>query len=144
MKTHIKNKYSYIFIAFSFLLLLCMAAIFKDDPFSTINLSSLAKGNAKIINEATEDCLLVTKGGKPKNAKFDTKAPLPSDGGTTYYKGNGYKLTILKRLSSFEGLRGYIYGPIIIFDKKVAFKNSNKIQFLRFYTTKQLRKLMKK
>lgn len=139
-----RNKYLYIFIVFSFFSLLCMAETLTKGPFSGIDISSLSKENARIIKEANEDFLLVQKGKKPKNAKFDEEAALPSDGGTTYYKGNGYKLTILKRLSSFGELKGYVYGPIIVFDKNIAWKNSNKVVFLRFYTTKQLRKLMKK
>ena len=139
-----KNKYLYVFIVLSFLPLLSIAATLTEGPFNGIDISSLSKENARIIKEASEDYLLVKKGKKPKNAKFDTKAALPTDGGTTYYKGNGYKLTVLKRLSSFGELRGYIYGPIITFDKKFASRNSNRIIFIRFYTIKQLRKLLNK
>ena len=139
-----RNKLLYILIVFPFFPLLSVATSLSKGPFSGIDISSLSKENAQIIMEANEDYLLVKNGKKPKNAKFDTKAALPSDGGTTYYRGNGYKLTILKRLSSFGKLRGYIYGPVITFDKKNTLGNSNKIVFLRFYTTLQLKKLLHK
>lgn len=135
--------YIYFFIFYSFLTLICTAETIDKGPFSGINISILSKKNAKIIKEANEDYLLVKNGKKPKNAKIDTTAAFPGDGGTTYYKGNGYELTILKSLSSFGKLNGFVYGPIIVFNKKIASGNSNKVEFLRFYTMKQLKKLMK-
>jgi len=115
-----------------------------EGPFAGIDLSSLPKETSQIIEQANEDYILVLKGFKPRHAIFDKNAPLPSDGGTTFYKGNKYTLTIVKSISSFGGLNGYIYGPIIWFDKGFAPGNSNSVKDLRFYTFQQLNELLKR
>ena len=63
--------------------------------------------------QAMEDFSAVKKGLAPIYAKFDVNAGLPADGGTTYYVGHGYRLTVLKRLARVHGVDGYFYGPII-------------------------------
>ena len=90
----------------------------QDGPFALVDLSVLPEQDAQIIRLANEDFTCVLQGRKPQNAKFDEKAALPKDGGTTYYKGKGYYLTIVQSLSSFGKLHGFIYGPVIVFDKK--------------------------
>ena len=133
-----------LFLVFTFATIGIAKEIFKEGPFSGIDLSTLPKHDAQTIRESNEDFILVLAGHNPRYAKFDKDAPLPRDGGTTYYKGKGYTLTILKSLSSFGKLQGYIYGPIIKFDEKFAPGNWNTIESLRFYTSEQLNTLIKK
>lgn len=52
-----------------------------------------------------------------------------------------YKLTVIKSLSSFGSLNGYVYGPVISFDKSFAPGNMSEVVGLRFYTPEQLRRL---
>jgi hypothetical protein len=112
-----------------------------EGPFAGVDLSALPTDEAQIIRAANEDFICVVHGRKPVNAKFDKSAPLPADGGTTFYKGKGYSLTIVQSLSSFGKLNGFIYGPLITFESEFAPGNVNKISSLRFYPIKQLNTL---
>lgn len=112
-------------------------------PFIGVDLSRLLPEHRKIIQEASEDFLAVVEGRKPLHAKLDIDAPLPSDGGTTFYKGNGYNLTISASLSGFGGFSGVAYGPIIKFDDTFAPGNTNLISDIRVYSNDELRKLLK-
>jgi hypothetical protein len=114
--------------------------LIQDGPFALVDLSALPELDAQIIREANEDFICVLQGRKPKNIKFDESYAL-MDGGTVCYKGKGYSLTIVQSLSSFGKLNGYIYGPVIVFDKKFAPGNTNTVSSLRFYTNKQLKEL---
>ena len=114
--------------------------LLQDGPFAQVDLSVLPEQDAQIIREANEDFIYVLKGRKPKNIKFDESYAL-TDGGTVCYKGKGYSLTIVQSISSFGKLHGYIYGPVIVFDKKFAPGNTNTVSSLRFYTNKQLKEL---
>jgi hypothetical protein len=127
---------------------LCTSAhageILTSGPFAGVDLASLPKRQAEVLRSANEDFVLVEQGKRPRNAVEDEEMPLPSDGGTTFYKGKGYRLTILQSLSSFGDLSGFAYGPIITFDDDIAKGNTKTIQSVRFLTTKQLEELMKK
>ena len=111
-------------------------------PFIGVDLSKLPPEHRRIIEEASEDFRAVVEGRKPIHAKFDSDAPLPSDGGTTFYKGNGYHLTISASLSSFGEFDGIAYGPILRFDDKFAPGNTNLISDIRVYSNDELRKLL--
>lgn len=101
----------------------------------------LPEATRKILAEASDDFLAVSAGKAPIHAKADTNAALPADGGTAFYVGTGYKLVVLKSLSSFGELRGYIYGPMIDFDESFAPGNMRSISNVRFYSHEELRKL---
>jgi len=124
-------------------LALCLTApasekVLSDGPFSGIDLSKLNRSQAKSILEASEDFALVTQGRKPKHASVDKKAPLPLDGGTTYYSGRGYRITIFQSIATFGEIIGYSYGPHLTFDSDSA---SGEFSDVRFYTGEQLEKL---
>ena len=87
-------------------------------------------------NYAKEDFEAVQKGQKPIHAVPDPKKPDLSDGGTTFYLGKGYSLTIKSTLSEKDGVKGYMYGPIIIF------QNANKeMSDIKFYSIDAFKKL---
>lgn len=100
----------------------------------------------KRLIEAVDDFNAVLKGEKPRNAKFDEEHPLPADGGTSFYRGDGYRLTIHKSLNGVmkdkDYIHGYIYGPEITFEKNVMIGNMPTISFLTFYTMEDLRRLL--
>ena len=114
-------------------------------PFQGVELDTLSPEQREIITRASEDFERVLQGKKPKNATLDEKAPLPADGGTLYYAEKGYRLTVIKSLSSFgnsgEGLQGYVYGPVLSFPKSFAPGNMSEVVSLRFYTNQQLQAL---
>jgi len=110
-------------------------------PFQGVDLSALSPSQRKTIIQASEDFERVLKGKTPKHAVLDEEAPHPADGGTQFFIGKGYKLTIIQSLSSFGALNGYIYGPVISFSKPFAPGNMSDVVGLRFYTSEQLHRL---
>ena len=86
---------------------------------------------------AKEDFDTVLKGKKPIHAIPDEGKPDLTDGGTSFYKGNGYSLTIKSTISEENGINGYIYGPIITFHDKTKKEMSE----IRFYSVDELKKL---
>jgi hypothetical protein len=98
------------------------------------------------LQNAVEDFNAVVEGKRPIHAMVDTDVPLPADGGTTFYKGDGYKLTIVKSLNGImrgkEYTHGYVYGPIISFEPDVMIGNFANIQYLTFYREEKLHKLL--
>lgn len=98
------------------------------------------------LQKSLDDFNAVLEGKPPIHAVVDREVPLPTDGGTTFYKGDGYKLTIVKSLNGImrgkEYVHGYIYGPIITFQPDVMTGNFPNIQYLTFYTGEELRRLL--
>ena len=98
------------------------------------------------LGQALDDFNAVLLGQPPVYATVDKNVPLPADGGTTFYKGDGYKLTIVKSLNGImrgqEYVHGYVYGPVISFESDVMNGNFPSIQFLTFYTGEDLHKLL--
>jgi len=109
----------------------------------------------KLFGEETLNCLqkslddfnAVMDGKYPVHAEVDKDISLLDDGGTTYYKGDGYKLTIVMSLNGImcgeEYIHGYIYGPIISFEDEVMRGNFPNIQHLTFYTGDDLNRLLR-
>ena len=114
-----------------------------NDLFSGLDVSSIPKEEVDVLIEASEDFKAVLEGKKPVHAKLDLDVPLPSDGGTVFYLGNKYNLTIVKSLSSFGSVHGYVYGPAIFFDKAFATGNSSAMSSTKFYSTESLKQLLK-
>lgn len=98
------------------------------------------------LQKSLDDFNAVLEGKPPIHAVVDREVSLPTDGGTTFYKGDGYKLTIVKSLNGImrgkEYVHGYIYGPIITSQPDVMTGNFPNIQYLTFYTGEELRRLL--
>jgi hypothetical protein len=98
------------------------------------------------LQKALDDFNAVLDGKHPIHAAVDKDVPLPADGGTTFYKGDGYKLTIVKSLNGImrqeEYIHGYIYGPVVSFERHVMTGNFPNIQHLTFYPGEELQKLL--
>ena len=122
---------------------LATSSTLADGPFIGVDLAKLPLEQRHIIQEASEDFRAVVQGRKPIHAKLDSDVPLPSDGGTTFYRGNGYNLTISLSLSRFGEFNGIAYGPIIRFDDTFAPGNTNQISDIRVYSDDELRKLLR-
>lgn len=99
------------------------------------------------LQKSLDDFNVVMEGKYPVHAEVDKEVPLLTDGGTTYYKGDGYKLTIVMSLNGImrgeEYVHGYIYGPIISFEANVMRGNFPNIQHLTFYTGDDVKKLLR-
>jgi hypothetical protein len=93
---------------------------------------------SNLENYAKVDFEAVLRGQKPVHAIPDPKKPDLTDGGTTFYFGEGYSLTVKSTLSEKDGIKGYMYGPII------EFKDADKTKELsnvKFYSNEDLKKL---
>jgi len=100
------------------------------------------------LQKSLEDFNAAIEGKYPIHAEVDKDVPLLTDGGTIFYKGDGYKLTIVTSLNGImcgeEYIHGYIYGPIISFEPEVMRGNMPNIQHLTFYPGDELQKLLRK
>ncbi len=118
--------------------------IFHLDPIS----ASKRFGSATFrrLQEALDDFNAVLSGNSPVHARADKDHPALTDGGTTFYIGDGYKLTILMSLNGImhgeEYIHGYIYGPMISFEPEVMVGNYPSIHQLSFYPGEELKKLL--
>ena len=134
---------------------LCSLAAAHAPQFTFDDLFHIDAASARIaygiaasgaLREALDDFNAVLAGAQPRHARFDRGRPLLADGGTKYYKGRGYKLTIVKSLNGmFHGktyISGYVYGPVIDFDSSVMAGNAPSISYLTFYPDETLRALL--
>lgn len=85
--------------------------------FFGLELQTLAPPQRDALRQADADFRAVAAGRAPLHARIDTEAPLPADGGTCYYLGQGYRLTVLRRLSSIGTQTAIAYGPILQLDE---------------------------
>ena len=104
-----------------------------QSPFVGLATSRASAEDQAILREASEDFCAVVAGNKPVHARFDTEAALPSDGGTLFYVGRKYRLTVLNSLSDFGSFQGTAHGPIITFDEAFAPGNTREISSIRVY-----------
>ena len=121
--------------------LLCAA-----DPFPFADLTVLDDERGEILRKAAEDFCLVTQGKGVRHASPDRSVALPSDGGSSYYKGDGYRLSIVQELNVIKGgqgadLEGFMYGPILVLDEAVFPGVGTPQSAVRFYTFEAFRAL---
>jgi hypothetical protein len=111
--------------------------------FVGLDLAALPPQERQIFLQASEDFRAVAAGKKPIHAKVDASAPLPADGGTTFYKGLRYSLTVVQDLSDFGAFSGMVYGPVLTFDPEFAPGNSRTLSDVRGYSLPEFRRLQK-
>jgi len=116
--------------------------VLEQGPFSGIDLSKMDQSDAQIIRNANEDFLLVLDGKKPQHAKVNEEEPVLENGSTTSYIGKRYEIVTVQSPSKFGGLDGYVYGPVITFRRSFAPGNMTTVNYLRFYTTEQMKQMM--
>jgi hypothetical protein len=107
-----------------------------------ISIAGKDKNLQSTLEQATEDFTLVLKGAIPKYAKQTDEDS--SDGGTTFYKGKGYDLTIQKSIATIGTEDGFFYGPVLVFNSAVVRGNSSTISQVSFYRKNDLLVLLKK
>ena len=79
----------------------------------------------------------VINGKLPIHAISEKKVLL--DGGTSFYKGDGYKLTIYKKIITINNTKGFLYGPTFY----IGDGDLIGISKIEFYDTKAMSKLLK-
>jgi hypothetical protein len=110
---------------------------------AVVGMAKWDESATQTMREALEDYDSIVKGGEPLNAKPDKNAALPADGGTRFYLGNGYHLTRVQSLSRLGGVDGFMFGPVIQFDSKIAPGNMDAISHVMFITHEAFQKLHK-
>jgi hypothetical protein len=96
------------------------------------------------IAECMDDYRAILAGESPKHASSDKARPVPADGGTSYWIGDGYRITIMQSICHVGGVQGFMYGPVIELDRSLAVGNSNVISAVSFYTLDAWRSLKSK
>jgi hypothetical protein len=105
--------------------------------------ASLPPEVRKDLTAAFADFRAVLAGRSPVHATVDQTQPVPADGGTTFWLGSGYQLTVVKSLNSVAGVDGYMYGPVVTFASKLGNGNSPSISQISFYPSQALRDLLR-
>jgi hypothetical protein len=108
---------------------------------------TLGAERLKMLQSALEDFNAVLNFKAPVHAASDKSAPTPADGGTSFYKAPGYRITITKSLFSLgkgqQTVHGYMYGPVLTFGPEVGAGNFDQISRISFYPLATLNKLLK-
>lgn len=113
------------------------------DVQKTAFLADIARGvDAQEIRFASIDFRLVLEGKHPLFAKFDEASPLPADGGTTSYVGDGYTITVVKAIAHMGPITGFLYGPVLVLKPPFFFGNYQEISHVTFYSLEEFEKLM--
>ena len=103
----------------------------KDQPVLTAK-------NRKRIEDCTADYQAVLCGKKPFHAQPD-----PSQESTEteqFYDGKGYQIHVTKSPVVIDGVRGFIYGPIIELDERLAEGEMVSLFHTAFYTEEEMKK----
>ncbi|WP_266156293.1 hypothetical protein [Dyella silvatica] len=129
----------------------CLGAMALKPPYSAqqttlftaSDYAGLPAKNRQVLAQADEDFQAVREGRTPVHAVLGRAASLPADAGRTFYIGQGYKLTVEKALSSFGGLGGITYGPILRLDRQFALGDPLSFFDLRVYSPKDIERLLR-
>lgn len=112
-----------------------------DGPFVGIDLDQVDASLRRSFIEAAQDFAEVIAGRSPRHAGEDREGPIAADGGSRVYRGHGYSVLVLKRLSRFGGVDGLVYGPVLSFDEAFS-PYERPLSATRFYTYDALRALL--
>ncbi len=93
------------------------------------------------LQQAAEDFEAARAGLYPLNAQ---EGAAFLDGGTSTWQGNGYTLTMMKSLTTVGDVHGYMYGPLLVLDYPLAHGNTTQIAHVRFYSSAELDRVLKK
>lgn len=112
-----------------------------DGPFAGIDPDQFDPSLRRGLLEAAQDFAEVIAGRPPRHAGVDLDGPVAADGGSRVYRGHGYRLLVLRRLSRFGGVDGLVYGPVLSFDETHA-PHERQLSSTRFYSHAALRELL--
>lgn len=128
---------------FFFLLIFSSATqVFGESVFNVDSASFNDQAVQAVLQNAQDDFNAVLEGNKPIHSVVDPSAPTPMDGGTKFYKGNGYNLTVTQSLVRIGSIDGYMYGPSIVLLSPYAVGNSTVVSHVVFYSRTALGRLL--
>lgn len=139
-KSYLGNYYFLIIVS---LIFSCtkkeVSKVISVSPKDEIN---VVKTDAQVLNEAQVDFEAVLQGKLPPNSVFDDRMPVLADGGTRHFYNNNYRLIIKKTIAKENGVSGFLYGPIIIFNKINENGKPKEIKNIKFYEGVALEKML--
>lgn len=116
----------------------------KNDELNTSSTPVVAakKTNDQILKEAQEDFEDIVAGKLPAHSIRDPNRPDLADGGTIFYTSDNYKVTIQKRMTDENGVHGFLYGPIIVFNDIYEDGKPKELKSIKFYKGEELEKML--
>lgn len=112
-----------------------------EGVFPGIDPQALAPAQRDALHQAAADFRAVAAGGAPRHALIDAEAPVPADGGTCYYQGQGYRLTVVRGLCTLGVQTTVAYGPILHLDETLFAPPLPPVSDVRLYAHDALRRL---
>lgn len=92
------------------------------------------------LQHAAEDFEAARAGLFPLHA---TEGAAFLDGGTSTWQGDGYRLTVIKSMTTVGEVHGLMYGPILELAYPLAHGNTTQISHVRFYSGAELDRVLK-
>ena len=103
------------------LIALCLCACrIQESPgptFPEIDQASLSQRQIQSLARAREDYEAVATGKTPKNSVLEFNL---RDGGTAYYKGDGYSLTAFHKMVKRHNVSGTLVGPSMTLSRRIT------------------------
>ena len=87
------------------------------DRFPSSSSMKTSSRHIPLYEQAKEDFSLLRNGSRPANARMISQI---YDGGSIFYKGEGYNITSWHRLSKKDGMQGLWVGPEIVFKAPIS------------------------
>jgi hypothetical protein len=109
-------------------------------PFHLDNDSRFDEATRLRLQHAADDFDAARAGLYPLHAK---EGAAFLDGGTSTWEGDGYRLTLIKSLTTVGEVHGFMYGPILELTYPLAHGNTTQISHVHFYAGAELERLLK-
>lgn len=109
-------------------------------PYHLDTASCFSEETRLRLQHAAEDFEAARAGLYPLYAK---EGAAFLDGGTSTWEGDGYRLTVVKSLTTVGDVHGFMYGPILELAYPLAHGNTTQISHVRFYSGAELERMLK-
>jgi len=108
-------------------------------PYHLDNDSRFSAETQRRLQQAADDFDAARAGLYPLHAK---EGAAFLDGGTSTWEGDGYRLTLVKSLTTVGEVHGFMYGPILELAYPLAHGNTTQISHVRFYSGAELERAL--
>ena len=110
-------------------------------PYHLDNDSHFEAGLQLRLQHAAEDFEAARAGLYPLHAK---EGAAFLDGGTSTWEGDGYRLTLVKSMTTVGDVHGLMYGPVLELAYPLAHGNTTQISHVRFYSGAELEHVLRR
>lgn len=116
-------------------------AAYLLQPYHLDNDSHFEAGLHLRLQHAAEDFEAARAGLYPLHAK---EGAAFLDGGTSTWEGDGYRLTLVKSMTTVGDVHGLMYGPVLELAYPLAHGNTTQISHVRFYSGAELERVLRR